>query len=186
MNFKHIFLFLVLPGIIYWEFILNINNEHAQNYSWPRATFAFCSHGEKSPWQGRLPGVVQQVSMLPRGKEKFTWRGKIDQGVSELPEAISCPRIMWTGPKRLLPSSRSKICHLQETTLIHQTGEILTGCFRKIAKKRGTQIASCAHIYMAFLHSLNWKSTMQSSPFLAIFWDTLYLSLIKPIHTQNV
>ena len=27
---------------------------------------------------------------------------------------------------------------------------LYTGCFRKIAKKRGTQIASCAHIYMAF------------------------------------
>ena len=38
---------------------------------------------------------------------------------------------------------------------------------------------------MAFWHSLNWKSTMQHSPFLAIFWDTLYLSLIKPIHGQN-
>ena len=39
----------------------------------PRAT-AFCSHGEKLPWQGRLPGVVQRVarlSKLPRGKEKF-------------------------------------------------------------------------------------------------------------------
>ena len=71
MNFKHVYLFLVLSGIIYWEFILNINNEHAQDYSGPRATFAFCSHGEKSPWQGRSPGVAQRVSKLPRAKEKF-------------------------------------------------------------------------------------------------------------------
>ena len=31
-------------------------------------------HGEKLPWQGWLPGVVQRVtrlSTLPRGKEKF-------------------------------------------------------------------------------------------------------------------
>ena len=39
-----------------------------------RGNFAFCSHGEKLPWQGRLPGVVQRVthlSKLPWGKEKF-------------------------------------------------------------------------------------------------------------------
>ena len=85
------------------------------------------------------------------------------------------------------------ISHLRETALIHQTGEILTskltfiqGVSEKLLKKRGTQIASCAHIYLAFQHSLNWKSTTQCSPFLASFWDTLYLSLIKPIHGQNV
>ena len=71
MNFEHVYLFLVLSGIIYWEFILNINNEHVQDYSCPGATFAFCSNGEKSPWQGRFLGVVQRVSKLPRGKEKF-------------------------------------------------------------------------------------------------------------------
>ena len=41
------------------KFILNIINEHAQDYSCPGATFAFCSHGEKLPRQGGLPGVVQ-------------------------------------------------------------------------------------------------------------------------------
>ena len=30
------------------------------------ATFAFCSHGEKLPWQGRLPGVEQRVTRLRR------------------------------------------------------------------------------------------------------------------------
>ena len=56
------------------KIILNINNEHAQDYSCPGATFAFCSHGEKFPWQDRLAGVVQWVahlSKLPQGKEKF-------------------------------------------------------------------------------------------------------------------
>ena len=56
------------------KFILNINNEHAQDYSCPGATFAFCSHGEKLPRQGGLPGVVQRVtrlSKLPRGNEKL-------------------------------------------------------------------------------------------------------------------
>ena len=46
----------------------------AQDYSCSGATFALCSHGEKLPWQDRLPGVVQRVtrlSKLPRGKEKF-------------------------------------------------------------------------------------------------------------------
>ena len=58
------------------KFILNINNEHAQDYCCPGATFAFCSHGEKLPRQGGLPGVVQQVtrlSKLPRGNEKLMW-----------------------------------------------------------------------------------------------------------------
>ena len=79
------------------KFILNINNEHAQDYSCPVATFAFCSHGEKLPRQGGLPGVVQQItrlSKLPRGNEKThvnsyrrqtVHRGKVDPGVSELP-----------------------------------------------------------------------------------------------------
>ena len=60
------------------------------------ATFAFCSHGEKLPRQGGLPGVVQRVtrlSKLPRGNEKLAnsyrrqtvHRGKVDPGVSELP-----------------------------------------------------------------------------------------------------
>ena len=57
------------------KFIPDINNnEHVQDYSCPGATFAFCSHGEKLPRQGRLPGVVQRVTRLlklPRGNEKL-------------------------------------------------------------------------------------------------------------------
>ena len=74
MNFKHVYLFLVLSGIIYLEIILNINNEHAQDYSCPWATLAFCLHGEKLPRQGQLPAVVHRatrLSKLPQGKEKF-------------------------------------------------------------------------------------------------------------------
>ena len=63
----------------FWNFLLekfipNIDNEHAQDHSYPGATFAFCSHGEKLPRQGGLPGVVQQVtrlSKLTRGNEKL-------------------------------------------------------------------------------------------------------------------
>ena len=74
MNFKHVHLFLVLSGTFLGKFILNINNEHAQDYSCPGGTFAFCLHGEKLPRQGGLPGVVQRVtrlSELPRGNEKL-------------------------------------------------------------------------------------------------------------------
>ena len=38
------------------------------------ATLAFCSHGEKLPRQGGLPGVVQRVtclSKLPWGNKKL-------------------------------------------------------------------------------------------------------------------
>ena len=63
----------------FWNFLLekfipNIDNEHAQDYSCPRATFAFCSHGEKLPRQGGLPCVVQRVtrlSKLPQGNKKL-------------------------------------------------------------------------------------------------------------------
>ena len=59
------------------KFIPNINNEHAQDYSCPGATFAFCSHGGKLPLQVRLLGVVQRVtrlSKLPRGNgELMKW-----------------------------------------------------------------------------------------------------------------
>ena len=67
MSFKYVYLFLVLSGTFYF---LNINNEHAQNYSCPGATFAFCSHGKMLPRQGGLPGVWQRVTQLlklPRG-----------------------------------------------------------------------------------------------------------------------
>ena len=45
------------------------------------ATFGFCLHGEKLPWQGWLPSVVQQVtrlSELPKGNEKLvnSYRGE--------------------------------------------------------------------------------------------------------------
>ena len=92
------------------KFIPNINNEHAQGYSCPGATFAFCSHGEKLPRQGGLPGVVQRVtrlSKLPQGNEKLMWtvtsvrpctEAKLTPGSVSCPGAMSCPGIMWTGP----------------------------------------------------------------------------------------
>ena len=76
--------------------------------------------GEKLSWQGQLPGVVQWVthlSKLPRGKDKFMrksyrrqtmLRGKVDPGVSELPQGNELSQGMWTGPKRLFPASRRK------------------------------------------------------------------------------
>ena len=100
------------------KFILNINNEHAQDYSCPRATFAFCSHGEKLPRQGGWPGVVQRVtrlSKLPRGNEKLMWtvtgvrpctEAKLTPGSVSCPGAMSCPGIMWTGPKNLFTWTR--------------------------------------------------------------------------------
>ena len=71
MNFKHVYLFLVLSGTFIGKFIPNINNEYMQDYS---ATFAVCSHGEKLPQLGGLSSVVQLVTRLskfPRGNEKL-------------------------------------------------------------------------------------------------------------------
>ena len=94
------------------KFIPNIKNEHAQDCSCPGATFAFCSHGEKLPRQGGLPGVwkrVTRLSKLPRGNEKLIWtvtgvrpctEAKLTPGSVSCPGAMSFPGIMWTGPQR--------------------------------------------------------------------------------------
>ena len=92
--FTYFWCFLVL---FIGKFILNINNEYAQDYSCPGATFAFCAHGEKLPWQGQLPGIVQRgnppLEVAPGQGEihmnsyrcQTMHRGKVDPGVSELP-----------------------------------------------------------------------------------------------------
>ena len=70
-TFTYFWCFLELLNV---KFIPNINNEHAQDCSWPRATFTFCSHGEKLPRQGGLAGIVQRVtrlSKLPQDNEKL-------------------------------------------------------------------------------------------------------------------
>ena len=82
------------------EFIPNINNEHAQDYSCPGATFAFCSHGENLPRQGGIyPGTRYTTGNPPlkvaSGQRKnhvnncgrqTVHRRKVDPGVSELPQ----------------------------------------------------------------------------------------------------
>ena len=100
------------------KFISNINNEHAQDYSCPGATFAFCSHGEKLSRQGGLPGVgkrVTRLSKLPRGNEKLLWtvtgvrpctEAKLTPRSVSCPGAMSCPGIMWTGPRNLFTWTR--------------------------------------------------------------------------------
>ena len=85
------------------KFIPNINNEHAQDYSCPGATFTLCSHGEKLPRQGGLPGVIVvhsarrvtrcylplEVALGQRKTDVNSYRrqtvhqGKVDPGVSE-------------------------------------------------------------------------------------------------------
>ena len=102
--------FWCFPKLFIVKFILNITNEHAQDYSCPGATFAFCSHGEMLPRQGGLPGVVQRVtrlSKLPWGNEKLMWtvtgvspctEAKLSTGSVSCPSPMSYPGIMWTGP----------------------------------------------------------------------------------------
>ena len=91
MNFLHFWCFLEL---FIGKFIPNINNEHAQDYSCPWATFALSSHGEKLPRQGRLPGVVHPPLEVAPGQGEIhvnSYRrqtmhpGEVDPGVSQLP-----------------------------------------------------------------------------------------------------
>ena len=107
------------------KFFLDINNEHAQDYSCPRATFAFCSHIEKLPRQGGLPGVVQRVtrlSKLPRGNEKLICEQfqasdhaprQSRPGVSELPrDHVNRPLVCIIGDwkRNCIPAQYS--CHM--------------------------------------------------------------------------
>ena len=81
----------MISGIFIGKFMININNEHAQDCSCPGATFA---HGEKLPRQGELTSVVQQVTRRSKPGQRKTpvnsyrrqtvHRGKVDAGVSEL------------------------------------------------------------------------------------------------------
>ena len=100
MNFKHIYLFLVLSGtFIEPEFIISINNEHVQDYSCPGVTFAFCSNGEKLPQQGGLPGNPP-LEVTPGQRKTYVnsyrcqtmHRGKVDPEVSELPRGNQLSR----------------------------------------------------------------------------------------------
>ena len=96
MNFKHIYLFLEL---FIEKFILNINNEHAQDYSCPGVTFAFCSHREKLPRQSGLPGDPtlevtpgQRNTYVNSYRRQTMHRGKVDPEVSELPRGNELSR----------------------------------------------------------------------------------------------
>ena len=56
MNFKHVYTyFWRFLELFIEKFIKNINNDHAQDYSYLGATFAFCSHGGKLPQQPGYP-----------------------------------------------------------------------------------------------------------------------------------
>ena len=125
-------------------------------FTWRKATLArpvtwCCTTGNPPLKVAQAQGEIYVNSY----SRQTMHRGKVDPGVSELPR----------GSKRLFPQVEVKsrktkqngISHLREMDIIHQTGGILTskptfiqGVSEKLPKKRGTQIASCAHIYMAF------------------------------------
>ena len=81
------------------KYILNINNEHAQDYSYPGTTFAFCSHWEKLPRQGGLPGVVQRV---PASR----WcPGAMKNTCEQLQASDHAPRQSWPQGQWVVPGS---------------------------------------------------------------------------------
>ena len=93
MNFRHICLF---PELFIRNFFSNFNNEHAQDYSCPGATFVFCSHGAKLSQQGGItrcctmgnpplevaPG--QRKTHVNSYRHQTVHRSKVDPGVGEL------------------------------------------------------------------------------------------------------
>ena len=71
------------------KFNINIHKKRAQWYSFPMATYKFCSHEEKLPGQVGLPSVVQWVTV----------QAKVSPGVSELPRGNELCRDYVNRPK---------------------------------------------------------------------------------------
>ena len=74
------------------EFMLNINNEHVQDYSCPEATSAFCSHGETLPRQAGNPPLEVAHEKLMRtvtGIRPCT-EAKLTPGSCEQALLLSC------------------------------------------------------------------------------------------------
>ena len=85
------------------KFILNINNELAQEYYCPGATFAFCSHGEVTSARrvtrccttGNPPLEVapgQGETHVNSCRRQTVHRSKVDPGVSGLPRGNELSR----------------------------------------------------------------------------------------------
>ena len=85
-------------------------------------------------------------------------RSKVDPRISELPQGSYNQALKGCSPQVEVKSRKTKENgkpagngpHSSDGGNPYIKTNLHTGCFRKIAKKRGTQIASCAHIYMAF------------------------------------
>ena len=65
---------------------------------WQLLSSAFCSHGQKLPRQGGLPGVVQWVSRLsklPQDNENSCEQSQASDHTQRMtPGSVSCPRAM--------------------------------------------------------------------------------------------
>ena len=107
MNFKHVYLFLVLSGTFYWQINSTLIMSMRKTTLAPGQLLRSV-HMEKSCLGKALynvvPGVVQRVtrrSKLPPGQRKThvdsyrcqtMHRGKVDPGVSELPRGNELSR----------------------------------------------------------------------------------------------
>ena len=84
------------------KFILNINNEHAQDFSCPGGNCCVLFTRRKITSARRVTRCLQRVtrlSKLTRGNEKLMFRGVRPCTEAKLtPGLVSCPGIMWTGP----------------------------------------------------------------------------------------
>ena len=87
MNFKHVYLFLVLYVTFIEKFIPNINNEHAQDYSCPGQLLRSV-HMKKSYLGKAGYPVLSVTGVRPCAEAKLT------PGSVSCPEAMSCPGIM--------------------------------------------------------------------------------------------
>ena len=86
------------------KFISNTINEHVQDYSCPGATLALCSHREKLPRQGG-----QQKTYVNSYRHQTVHRGKVDSGVSELPQGNELSRDHMNRPCFELPINWCKL-----------------------------------------------------------------------------
>ena len=139
MNFKHIYLFLVL---FVEKFIPDINNEHAQDYScwgnfsvlftWRKVTSARqltrCCTMRNLPLEDALG---QRQTHVNSYRHQTMHRGKVDPGVSELPQCNELSRNHVNRPQLTGPRVNFASVHGLTPVTVHMSFSLPRGNFER-------------------------------------------------------
>ena len=163
---KYIHKDVVLTAVVHWGILLSFTKVwYVSNFS--KSLFSFLN------LLRLIPGVEAKINCSYSEALLFVWLKDCSPQVE-----VKSRKTKENGISHLWQNS----LHSSDEGNPHIKTNLHTGCFRKIAKKRGTQIASWAHIYIwrlalieleinnivfpiffSFIHGvwhrLNWKST---------------------------